>query len=268
MTLLSVVTTVALASAAGQAATAADRAILQDALRQFDQAVALNDDTTPKAQRLYREALRGFEHLVNDGVHNGDLYYNIANTHMRQGAPGRAIVNYRRALRLQPGDQDVRDNLRFARERCRTYTEGGTILETIFFWHYSTAPSARSRVALAAYVVCWSLLMLRLFLRRRYQVFTWLTPAVAIVAVSTGLSVAWDMHVAESRAEGVVTTDGSVLRKGNGEGYQPQLDDPLHEGVEFRILEQREDGQANPWYRVELRDGQDGWLRGDQAEVI
>lgn len=260
-------------SAAGPGVAAAEqtpREILATALRRFDEAVALRDQNSPQARRLYHAALAGFESLIHDGLRNGHLYYNTANARLRLGQIGPAIASYRRALRLLPGDENIRRNLAFARSLCEVRIEptaGAAIAETLLFWHFETSPRARSWVALAAYAAFWGLLFVRLLSRRRWAIAGWLAGVAAVVALAAGTSVAWSTYAASFR-EGVTIGDAVVLRKGNGEGYQPQLDRPLPEGVEFRILEQRDDVEANRWYHVELRDGKDGWLRADQAEII
>ncbi|MCG8408289.1 MAG: hypothetical protein MI923_24070 [Phycisphaerales bacterium] len=247
------------------------RGILETSLKRFDEAVAFQDHRNPQARKKYREALDGFQTLIRDGVNNGHLYYNAANAQMRLGDIGQAIANYRRASRLLPNDANVRQNLEFARSLCEIQIPSpaaDAVAETLFFWYFDTAPVARTRVALTAYMLCWLLLLGRLLLRRRFPVLAWTAMVTAIVALAAGGSVAWDMHITRNRTEGVIIADEAVLRKGNGESYQPQLDRPLPQGVEFKILEIREDVRANVWYRVELRDGKDGWLRADRAEVI
>ena len=245
--------------------------ILSAALKQFDQAVDLKDHAGPKARRLYRQALNGFDTLIREGVKNGHLYYDAANAHVRLGEIGRAIADYRRALRLLPGDQDVLRNLEFARSLCEIQippTPENAILHTILFWHFDTSRHSRIRVAVAAYTLFWLLLIARLFLRRRSVVLGWTAAAVVVVALACGLSAGWDTWALSHHREGVVITDGAVLRKGNGEGYQPQLQRPLPQGVELQILEGRKDVENHLWYHVELRDGKDGWLRANQTEVI
>lgn len=263
----------------GQSAADADprstppspRQTLENALRRFDEAVAIQDQSGEKAQRLYREALAGFESLMRADFQNGYLYYNAANARMRLGEIGRAIADYRRALRLLPNDTDVRRNLAFARSLCEVRIEptaGKAITQTIFFWHFETSPRGRAWTALAAYCIFWLLLFIRLLTRKRLALiggFSWLCAAIAL---ATGISVAWDAYAVRYRPEGVTIADAVALRKGNGAGYQPQLDRPLPRGVEFRILEQREDVEANQWYHVELPDGKDGWLQAEQVETI
>jgi len=247
------------------------RAVLKQALADFDSAVAKGAHGGPETQTLFRRALSGFESLLRHGTPNGYIYYNIANTHLRLGDVGRAVANYRRAIRLCPGDARIGKNLQVARDLCKTpipVPAAGALVETIFFWHFDTSLSGRLRFALGAYVLLWFLLGLRLFVFRHAPAMAWTIRVVAVVAVITAASVAWDTVGQRRNIEGVVAADEAVLRKGNGEYYEPLLDRPLSSGVEFRVLESRQDVQQGAWYLIRLRDGKEGWLRADQADVI
>ncbi|MFQ5411701.1 MAG: tetratricopeptide repeat protein [Phycisphaerae bacterium] len=261
----------AAATDAVRSETRTRRQILESALRRYDEAVAVRDQGSETVRRMFHQSLAGFESLIQEDVRNGYLYYNAANARMRLGEIGRAIADYRRALRLLPNNADVRRNLSFARSLCEVRIEptaGAAITETLFFWHFQTSPRVRTGVALSAYCVFWLFLFFRLLSRKRIVVVNGLIWIGVVVSLAAGASVAWDAYAARYRAEAVTIADTVELRKGNGEGYQPQLDRPLPQGVEVRILELREDIDANQWYHVELRDGKDGWLRAEQAEVI
>jgi tetratricopeptide (TPR) repeat protein len=246
-------------------------AVLRQALADFDAAVAAKDPGGPEAQRLFRQSLAGFQSLRQSGVRSAGLYYDIGNTYLRLGEVGQAVVQYRRALRLAPGDERIVKNLEAARRLCRVQISrpvASEFVRTLFFWHFETSLAGRLRVGLAVYVLFWLLLFVRLFAFRGQPAYAWLIRATAALALIVGASVAWDLAVQTQRQEGVVVADSVVLRKGNGEYYDPLLEQTLSEGVEFRLIETREDVQGAPWYQVELPDGKKGWLRADQADVI
>lgn len=251
-------------AAPAPAAAAADpRAVLELSLRQYDQAVALPNPKSAEAKALFHAALSGFESLVKSGRRNGHLYYNIGNTHMRLGEIGPSIANYLRAERLLPGDPDIRRNLAFARSLCELRIEPKAttaILQTLLLWHYETSPSTRSSVALGAYALFWAVLFVMLFMRRRIPALVAVCVVLGIVSAATGISVAVQSSPGWAERTGVVIAHEAVLRKGNGEAYEPQLDRALTEGVEFRILESRPSGSGETWHHVELADGKDGWL--------
>ncbi len=254
-----------------KSAPADARTILDSALRDFDKAVSLQNHRSDEAKALYRSALAGFESLLTDGRKNGYLYYNIANTYMRLGDVGRAIANYRRAHQLIPGDPDVARNLAFARTLCELRVEPKpttAILRTILFWHFEYSPAARTKVAIAAYALFWTVMLVMLFLKRRVPALVGTAVVLGIVAAAAGGSVLYESSGRAHDLEGVIVADEAVLRKGNGEAYDPQLDRPLPEGVEFQILETRAGGGGETWHHIELPDGNDGWLRADQIETF
>lgn len=256
----------------GPSPTAPDlRATLTKAQANFDQAVAMDRKSGPESRKLYREALAGFESVAKAGIRSPGLYYNMGNCAMRLGDVGRAIVNYRRALRLRPGDPNTRKNLDGARRLCEvqvTRPATDALAETLLFWHFGTSMGARTRVALAAYAGFWLAMLGLLRLRQRPAALKWLAGCVGAFSLAVGASVAWDHLVAANRPEGVVVAEQAVLRKGNGDYYDPQLTRPLSAGVEFRVLESREDVKGAEWHHVQLQDGKNGWVRADDTELI
>jgi len=249
----------------------AREAVLRQALADFDAAVAMKGRDAAEAERLYRQALAGFESLLQSGLRNGGLYYNLANTYLRLGEVGRAVVNYRRALRWMPGDERARANLETARRMCRVRIPPPATSEavaTLFFWHVGTSLAARVQAGLAAYALFWLIMLARLPAGRRAPWLKWPALAAGLLALVLAASVAWDLTARQYRIEGVVVAESTELRKGNGDYYEPQLEQPLSAGVEFRLLESRPDVDGAQWYFVELPDGKKGWLRADAADII
>ncbi len=64
----------------------------------------------------YEQAIKGFESLTLEGGVSAPLLYNLGNSYAQTGQIGKAILNYERALRLTPGDSDVRGNLELIRK--------------------------------------------------------------------------------------------------------------------------------------------------------
>jgi uncharacterized protein YgiM (DUF1202 family) len=77
--------------------------------------------------------------------------------------------------------------------------------------------------------------------------------------VSAGIE--WRQRVAQR--PGVLMTADVVVRKGNGDAYEPQFKEALGEGVEFILREERPG-----WLKIQLPDGNTGWIRNDQAELL
>lgn len=255
----------------GQTADRSPAERLADALAKSDSAVAIRASNGPEAQRLFRQALEQFDALIHDGYRSGGLYYNIGNTYVRLGDVGRAIVAYRRAQRLAPTDDRIRKNLDVARRMCDvTFEKPATsaLIETLLFWHFNSSPRTRMTLGLTAYGLAWLALLARLFVRGRSPALRWAALTLGTMALCCGASIGWEQVAAANRLEGVTVTDKVVLRKGNGDYYDPQFDRPLPAGVEFRVLESRADVKGGQWHHIELADGKSGWLRADQCDVI
>jgi hypothetical protein len=109
--------------------------------------------------------------------------------------------------------------------------------------------------------VFWGLLTARSLTRAPGWGYAASVVLVIWLAAGTSATVEWAQR---SRTQaGVTLADEIVVRKGNGEGYEPQFNEPLHEGVEFRVIDQRPG-----WYKIELADGSTGWIKQAQAELI
>lgn len=238
--------------------------LLLEAQRAFDRGSELRRSNPQAAAEAFTEAADRFQLLVDAGVRNGRLFYNLGNASLQAGRLGRAIVNYRRAEKLLPGDGRVEANLRVARELRRNQIAAGgeqALLRALFFWHYGWTPRTRFALGLAAYVLFWLMLAARLWAPR----FRWRFALLPVLAVwlALGASLAVEAWGGDSRREGVIVVDDVVARKGNGEGFDPQFEQKLHQGVEFRLREQHGD-----WLFIELPDGKSGWIRAREAELV
>ena len=58
----------------------------------------------------YHRAIDAYRQLILRGYASDKLYYNLANAYFKVGRYGKAILYYNRALRLAPGDADIRYN--------------------------------------------------------------------------------------------------------------------------------------------------------------
>lgn len=244
------------ARAAEQLSPARQTEVLQAALRAYDEANARARDNTSQAAALYQEAANGFTALLAGGVENAALHYNLGNTYFRLGDLGHAVLAYRRAARLAPGDARLEANLRYVRDRVEPVLAPSgeqRLAQALFFWHYNTSPGRRLGLLLALSVVGWGLLAVWLWWRRRAVLLVGLV--ALIIAWACGGSLYWQVREAERYPEAVVTQGGEPLRLGRGAGADLALQQPLGPGVEVRILQRRGD-----WVEVRLVSGQTGWL--------
>src|SRR6266508_5112773 len=70
------------------------------------------------AQGHFKEAISGYETLVRTGQWSANVFYDLGNAYFRTGDFGRAILNYERALVLEPHHPEATANLQIARDEA------------------------------------------------------------------------------------------------------------------------------------------------------
>ena len=238
---------------------------LSSAEKAFRLGVSLDQTDPSVAHDQYERALLYYERLAREeGVRNGRLYYNIANSYFRLGDLGRAIVNYKRAALYIPQDENLKQNLEYARSRRVDrieLEERARIFKTLFFLHYDVPSRIRLAIFAAAFTAVWALAVLVLFVR---------LPAIrtllVVSSVVCGLflvSILVEAVQAARNPEGVVTAREVIARKGAADTYQPSFTEALHAGTEFTALERRPG-----WIHIELGNSSRGWIPESAGELV
>lgn len=231
----------------------------------FRQANSITSDSE-QARRLYEKAILNYEKMLNEGqIENGKLYYNLGNFYFLKGDLGKAILNYRRAERLDKVDTNIQKNLAFARGRRVDKVEVKTkerVLQTVFFWHYDLSLKTKFLIT----CICFAILFVSL------SVMVWFgrTAPVTVVVVICGIlivcffaSVVIETKDQASRACGVITAQEVVAHQADWQSSPPSFKEPLHAGTEFGLIEHRPG-----WLHIRLSDGSEGWIPETAADII
>jgi len=65
----------------------------------------------------YAQAISAYGSILSEGRESGALHFNLGNCYFRLQRPGRALLSYERARRLEPRAQDIQTNTQLARSR-------------------------------------------------------------------------------------------------------------------------------------------------------
>ena len=268
MTLLSTLSTVLLALSSNQMHLTQDQqlAVLQEAQVAYENGVSLQTSDPVASKESFRRSADRFQILVNDGIENGRLWYDLGNAQLQVGEIGEAIGAYRSAQRYIPSDGRLAANLQYARSQVSNpiKNEGTTsILKRLAFWHDALPTQVRLSVGIVFWFGFWALISIRLF-RNQSGVPGFKTASVVLGCAAIALVVSVGADIANQHQDhGVLTANEVIVRKGNGVNYAPMLKDPIHEGVEFDIIEQRPE-----WLHIKLPNGSTGWIQEEDAQIV
>lgn len=84
------------------------------------------------SQKRYKDAIAHYRAAAETGGASASLLFNLANAYQQQGNAGQAILNYERALALEPANADIQANLERLRKELGLYREGVPIWVRFF----------------------------------------------------------------------------------------------------------------------------------------
>ena len=225
-----------------QSEQTASAAYASDPDKLWDQAnTAYINNDFPTAISLY-------ETILSSGRQSGKLYYNLANAYFKEQEIGRAILNYNRALRLNPGNEDIRYNLQVAEKMTKDHIDAvpeffvKTWLSNLRNLLSSTTWAVLSLVFLAAMLgSALFYLLSRRLVRRKIGFYG--TATAFLLLVLTLCFAAIDRREAIDRTSAVVLRDAVAVKSSPNQNSTDLF--ILHEGT-----------------KVEISDRLNGWQKG------
>jgi len=202
----------------------------------------------------YRLAAQTYEQVLTQQGYSAPVLFNLGNAWLRLGKPGRAILDYERALVLMPGNPAIESNLAAAQQRAGISPPGvGPWLATARYFSFDTYAWA---ALTAIWVLCAAFVLLCLRgAARRFARPLILVAALTLCVSADAAVLCWSdlyravilspatLHLAPARS---AAASGS-LREGEGVWIQGRYAD-------FNL--------------VRTADGHSGWVSNDAAVPV
>jgi len=214
----------------------------------------------------YHEAIRNYEALIDRDLVSDKLYYNLANAYFKIGRTGKAILYYNKALRLNPGDGDIRHNLDVAsamtKDKIASVPEF-FLKEWLRSIRYAMGCTAWSVASLAALAAMLAFVLLYLLSHRIAwrKIGFYGTCALLLIFIGTTSFALSQRRSMLDRSEAVVMTSAASVKSSPEQSATDLF--VLHEGTKVRITE-----TLNDWREITIADGKKGWIRSDAIETI
>ncbi len=218
------------------------------------------------SQGKFDEALVQYQEIAKSGYISEPLLYNIANCYFKEKRWGKSILYYERALKLNPGSNDIQNNLKLAKEFTidkieelpefilRTWIRDINYLLSSNEWTYASL--------LFFAITALLLLNFRYGPSTSVRKSSFFASMLSLVIGIIFTLFAWSQRSSYNRRDtAIVMMPVSTVRSSpDGSGNTLFI---LHEGTKVEMIE-----QLGNWKRIELADGRQGWISAADLEVI
>jgi Tetratricopeptide repeat/Bacterial SH3 domain len=214
----------------------------------------------------YKRATQMYEQLVQGGIEAAEVYFNLGNCYYKSGKMAAAILNYTRAQRLDPTDDDIEFNLSLAESRIVDKIDPAPQFFIIKWWRLFVGLQTASAWSAAGAGFVWLLCSVAgiFFIanspRLKKTMFT--SGIVSLCGIALMFTFAYQQHKTTVRDESGIVFASSVSVKSEPQEESKDLF-VIHEGTRVEIL-----SGDGVWYKVRIADGSVGWLRRNVIQVI
>lgn len=231
----------------------------------------LEDATKMEGDSAYKKndfaaAVQIYETVLKKGD-AADIYYNLGNSYYKLGDIANAILNYERALLLEPGDNDIRANLDVA--RSKTIDKVDAIPEVFFVTWIKALVNSMS---VDAWAKCGIIFFILLIISLYFFIFSkrilwkktgFVTGIVSLlIVILANVFAAEQKEILTKRDSAVVMSPSVTVRSTPSENGTSLF--ILHEGHKVSI----KDNSMKEWKEIRLEDGKVGWLPSSTIEII
>lgn len=214
----------------------------------------------------FEKAAATYEQILSQNLHSAALYYNLANAYFKQDELGKALLNYNRASRIAPGDEDIRHNQEYAEKMTKDSIEKIpeffliTWLRSVRGAMSCTAWTLLSIVMLATALVMALLYLLAQRMSLRKVGFYTMAVAVLLFVVTSAFAIS-ERNQLVGRSEAIVMSTAASVKSSPDRSATELF--VLHEGTKVSIGE-----TTDGWAEVRIADGRKGWIEEKRIERI
>lgn len=232
------------------------------------------------AEKNYDEAIEKLEYVVTLGYGSEDVYYNLANAYFKRGQSlnlatgrsfangelGRAVLNYRRALKIDPSMEDARYNLDLAVDHTNdTRSLPESLVESLWASMRDMASSNSWAIcSIIALVVSLATTLLYLLSQRivvRKAAFSVAIVMIIAFIATTALAISQRNAQQDDSCAVVVCNDTTPVHA-SPDSSSKIIRQPS-QGVTLNVVRTHGD-----WSEILFADGEKGWIRSSVIERV
>jgi DNA uptake lipoprotein len=227
---------------------------------------AIKEAETAYTQENYTQAIELYEDILRLYGDSHEIFYNLGNAYFKIDRIAPAILNYERALLMDPGDKDARFNLEIAKlKKVDKIDPLGEFFIVQWFRTIQNLVDVNTwaSIGIACFILfigCLILFFFSKWLRLRKTGF-YLGVFLLLIVICSNVF-AWNQQKATINRKGAIIFAPTVTIKSSPDVSGTDLF-VLHEGTKVFIK-----NSLGEWFEIELEDGNVGWIPRKDLERI
>lgn len=214
----------------------------------------------------YEDAISAYEYVIEQGYEAPGLYYNLGNAYFKSHKITYAILNYERAVLLDPRNEDIQYNLDLAKSFVVDKIEivPGFILSE---WHHALVNlfpgNIWAIISVSSFVILLLSFSLYLYMREYgiKKLFFWFSVLLLYVSISSFVFSFNHRRLLLNPATGLVLSPSVTVESSpDKSGTDLFL---IHEGTKLIVKE-----SIGDWTKIRLSDGKEGWVPTESIILI
>jgi len=215
----------------------------------------------------FANAVYLYENILANQGESADIYYNLGNSYYKMDNIAKAIVNYEKALVLNPSNGDIRFNLELAQSKTvDKVTPMSEAFLVTWMKDLTNLMSEKGWAKMGIITFILMLLMLALYFFSKKialkKVGFISSMCLLLVCIIANVFASSQKDKAKSHESAIIMTPSITVKSTPNEGGTDLF--ILHEGRKVNI----KDNTMREWKEIQLEDGNAGWVPASAIEII
>lgn len=211
----------------------------------------------------YSEALAIYTELIDSGVEHENLYYNLGNSAYKLNQIGLSIWAYEKALKLKPGDKDIKHNLQLANLKIKDrVVESPKFFIVEWFSSLSLVLSSNKWAMVSLLSLFFGIVALLVYLFSSKLLFrkSGFYKFILFILVAI-LSLIFAKLTSKQAPKAIVFAYSVTAKSAPSQASNDLF--IIHEGIKVSIVDEDEN-----WMQIELPNEMKGWIKKSDLKLL
>lgn len=214
----------------------------------------------------YKAAIKEYETILASDQESAELYYNLGNAYFKTNNLGYSILNYERAKKLKPDDEDIITNLKLAEQKTEDKIEAAPQL-FLSQWENGLSDLMTekewSELLIVSIILGLALIVIYILSANKILKQLGFFGGITLMIFSV-----FTFFMAKNKFNSAVNNSSAIIVASSVEVTGSPSEKGtilflLHEGSKVKIMD-----QENDWTEVKIANGNVGWIKNSKLEKI